>query len=127
MQSYSFVKRRLIDVMSSCGCENNINVPTSITADTSDILLSDVHSVIMVSDISDHLPFFVFLPNIKTVLPKTPPTLYRKINDTFKSFQYLLHEEDWTDVYNESNPNLSYTIFVERFINIYNTAFRLVK
>lgn len=67
VQSDSFAKTRLLDLMFSCSCANTINVPTHITADTSDFLLSDMHSVVMVFDIIDHLPFFAFLP----------PTMYK--------------------------------------------------
>ena len=76
-----------------------------------------IHSGILYTDISDHLPIF----NINDIcnLPLKPgyKTLYRR-NKSEKNLAKLkikLKCTNWDDIYNESNPDASYNAFINTF------------
>ncbi|KAH9361791.1 hypothetical protein HPB48_003800 [Haemaphysalis longicornis] len=133
MLSNSYAARNLTNTMACYGCTNVVNVPTRITTEKESILdlgftdfvSTDIECGVLESDISDHLPFFVFLPN-QNITPLVPRNsfLYRKINDeTLGVFRDLVLRENWSDVYGENNPSLAYDVFLAKFRNNYFKAF----
>lgn len=124
-------------MMSSYSCANVINLPTRITTSTrtaldlcfTDFLPNDVQSGVMACDVSDHLPFFVFLPHSrKTFSNSTANTFYRKVNDeTINCFRRMISEVDWSLVFNEEDPSRCYDVFEKKFQDAYYEAFPLVR
>lgn len=128
--------QRFIDVIESFNCVNTIKSPTRITANTGSLIdlcitnhdVADVLSGILTLDVSDHLPIFVFIPRPKRRNCRTHdvPLLSRNFNsEALDSFRSMVDSIDWVDVCNESDPSLSYDIFLYKIKCSYDIAFPL--
>jgi len=87
--------------------------------------------VILIDDISDHLPIFAL---IETILPLTDNSLFhseRQINVSTKEyFKEILASTDWSDITDlcaEFGPELAYAAFSQRFRALYDKAFPIIK
>lgn len=128
--------QRFKDVIESFHCSNTINRATRITPDTESLIdlcitnhdSADVFSGILTFDISDHLPIFVFVPRPKSknCHARSAPFFRRNFNnEALNAFRSLVDNIDWTDVYNEKDPNLSYNLFLQKVKHSYDSAFPL--
>ena len=92
------------------------------------ILEFEVHSGIIKNDISDHFGIFCVL---KTDLERKSNNEYilrRDIGESnVEKFKELMNTVDWNLITQTLNPNDSYSIFIEKFIKIYDQAFPLQK
>ena len=95
---------------------------------TNTILEFEVHSGIIKNDTSDHFGIFCVL---KTDLERKSNNEYILRRDIGKSnvekFKELMNTVDWNLITQTLNPNDSYSIFIEKFIKIYDQVFPLQK
>ena len=62
----------------------------------------------------------------KNLLKGPTTTCNRHFTDNnVEEFKYLLHAETWDDVLASNQPNTSFNLFMNTFINYFNTAFSL--
>ena len=74
------------------------------------------------SDISDHLPNFLFSNKIKTTPVKKDRRKVRIFGDkNINKFRKLLSEHDWSQFYDTTDPNEA----LHKFYSIYNKSFNL--
>ena len=95
---------------------------------TNTILEFEVHSGTIKNDISDHFGIFCVL---KTDLERKSNNEYilrRDIGESnVEKFKELMNTVDWNLITQTLNPNDSYSIFIEKFIKIYDQVFPLQK
>ena len=95
---------------------------------TNPILNFEVHTGIIKNDVSDHFGIFCVL---KTDLERKSNNEYILRRDIGKSnvekFKGLMNTVDRNLITQTLNPNDSYSIFIEKFIKIYDQAFPLQK
>lgn len=113
-----------------------INKPTRIT-NTSATLIDNIFTNnitdkmltgIMYTDISDHLPIFLIASasvKHRYLSKNIYKHDYRKRN--IDKFTTELNEIDWCDVYNLTDPKAAYSIFIKRYLKLYNKTFPLRK
>ena len=77
------------------------------------------------SDITDHLPNFVIVEYPQKI-PAQPRPQIRVYNESSKKrFISDLQQVDWTPIYSEEDPNLSFEIFHNIYTNLHNKNFPL--
>ena len=115
-------------------CYPHINKPTRIVNNSAtliDNIFSNVFdkyvgSGLLYSDISDYLPIFVITHNNISMKSHTRSTTYRKETpQNIESFKADLTNEEWTDVFNQSNTNIAYDRFNTNYKSIMIRTSRL--
>ena len=117
---------------------SHISKPTRISS-TSQSLIDNIFSNtlnkkntngILYYDISDHLPIFTISddPIFKQNSKATHQTYYRKESKhNIELLNLDLIQEEWNEVINESNVDLAYENFVDKFMYYYNKNIPIVK
>ena len=83
---------------------------------TNTIIDSEVQNGIIKTNISDHFTLFALM---KTSLVQS------SINeDSIKYFKSILNSIDWNLITQTSTPDSSFNIFLDKFIKLYDLAFR---
>ena len=113
--------------MYATGFYPTISKPTRIVNDSATIIYNiftnitqhKIHSGILYTEISDHLPVLNIYDICNLPLKPGHKTLYRRIKsgENLVKLKIKIKWTNWDDVYNESNPDASYNAF----INILNT------
>ena len=87
-----------------------------------------IQSYILLSDITDHYPCITYF-RYKQNLPKYTKVKYeqkRRFGDQSKiEFVNRIRDIDWTEVMNESEVDVAYTKFHERFMGVFQECFPL--
>lgn len=123
----------LRNIISTYGCINQITMPTRITAKSAsslDICISnlrdaDVTAGVLSCDISDHLPIFClnFMGDKNDVI-KNDVFTYRKVDDdSLAYFRTLITGANWSNVYEEMDPNEAFNAFSNILNTCYDEAF----
>ena len=124
---------RFIDFMFSHEYIPLINRPTRVTS-FSATLIDNIytnnfedsltsHQGIMINNISDHFPVFTILCKNISLL-NIAPKLKRKINTrTIDLFHAKLNGVEWSDVLNISDSQAAYTLFLKKYLEVYNHCF----
>ena len=95
---------------------------------TNTILEFEVHSGIIKNDISDHFGIFCVLKTDLERKSNNEYILQRDIGESnVEKFKELMNTVDWNLITQTLNPNDSYSIFIEKFIKIYDQVFPLQK
>ena len=134
--------QQLIDTMSNHGFIQTISRPTRITEHSSTLIdhiyTNNLNKMTKTSvatfDISDHLATVATIslnPNFdRTVyhpLTQTPEDVgqpYRIFNaENDEKFKQLIHEENWTPVFQEDHAEMKYNKFIDIYTKHYNTAY----
>ena len=108
-----------------------INRPTRITTNSATIIdnifinniFVDCSSGILISDLSDHLPVFQILSNLK--IPKPKMISYKKREGTKENIDKLrnaIQNISWEYLGNFNDVDDAYSNFQETFLSIYNTC-----
>ena len=99
---------------------DHINIYRSLNLITNKITCGNVFL-----DISDHLPNFVIIED-KMKLNATRRPFIRNINEkTIANFKARMSEVDWNEVLSETNVNTSYSLFIKKYLGIFNKCFPL--
>lgn len=129
---------KLLNTLSSFAFHNHVQNPTRITQ-TSKTLLDNIFSNatdsneftngILYFDASDHLPIFTIS---QRTAPKNinSPTHIIKRNETDNNIELLksdLGQEEWNDVFLETDADKAYDIFLNKLIFYYNKNIPLIK
>ena len=108
-----------------------ITKPTRITHHTAtlidNIFTNDYnhnHSPgLLFTDITDHLPIFL-ITELSTQKIKNNKTTFRFINKTnLNEFNQAVLSCNWSPVLDESDPNISYNLFMDKFNQLYELYF----
>ena len=85
-------------------------------------------SVILITDISDHLPvFYISVTKNKINAPKFTTISTRSITDqNILALKNELTNIDWSSVYNALNTNTAYDISLNKFNTIFNKLMPVV-
>ena len=120
---------KFVDLWTSYGFSNVINLSTRITIDTASCIdqiftnnqVTNGLSGVITSQISDHLPLFIYLP--MSASKEKPTTIFKRFFSptNLTLFKNRLSEVSWESILNDNNPISSYT----HFIDIWNTIFEL--
>ena len=79
---------------------------------------------LLITDISDHFPIFCLIPRTTQPSSNSEPGLHRPFSAAGQnSFVRLINDTDWSDVLAENNPQSAFTLFHDKLITVYNTAF----
>ena len=114
-----------------------INKPTRITTTTATVIdniySNDVlgtnyllHGIIY-SDISDHLPIFLFTKQINNTKADTVIETRVYNEQTTTTFKESIDQLTWDDIYASRNPQESYSKFLNEILFVYNKSFPLIK
>lgn len=126
----------LLDVFLCFGCQNVIDVPTRIASKSETLLdvcftnyeIGQSDAGVLISDISDHLPFFIFFtPHMaQHNQRKQPPIFLRKISaERVNYFKHLVEGTSWEPVLQITDPTVSYDLFIRTLKELYYTVFPL--
>ena len=109
-----------------------INKPTRITAYSATLidnnftnhLTQNLFSVIMINDLSDHLPVFVYIFKENFPLCKRPAkTIIRDFCDVnIAKFRSYLSDANWANLSNP-DPNNMFNAFLNKFSSLYELSF----
>ena len=128
--------RYFVDTMFNLGLFPLINKPSRVTESTTtlidNIFTNDLVafnlSGLLVNDISDHLPIFLFSQYISSKNKPKQFKVIRKVKDeSIMLMKKDLAKQDWNVVCNCNDINLAYGYFIDIFMNIYNKHCPLVK
>lgn len=82
---------------------------------------------VLISDISDHMPFFLFFTPYMTQRKQRTqhePILLRRITaEKIDFFRQLVEETSWDSFMQIHDPTVSYDLFLKTFKELYDTAF----
>ena len=128
---------RFINTLSLYALYRHIDKATRISNTTEtlidNIFSNETHNItvngILYSDISDHLPIFSMSPLFEP-LKRTHKTYEYKRKETKDNIQLLntdLAAESWLEVFNETNINIAYENFINKFLYHYNKRIPLVR
>lgn len=122
-------------VLSAYGFTNHITLPTRISnqsATVIDICATNVSPDSVISgiisyELSDHLPVFCVIPLAPDQSKvQTHTRLRRKKNaETQELFYKLVEKNDWSSVYNQTDPDAAYDTFLAFLRESFNAAFPL--
>lgn len=122
----------LFDIVQSYGCDNIIHLPTRITPETEtliDLCITNCHreaAGVLSCDLSDHLPIFAFIvcPTYSKSGYNDTAVIFRNINDSsIQQFYSSAANINWDPVFNETDPNKSYNVFLNLLKNCYELSF----
>jgi len=78
--------------------------------------------------LSDHFPIFLIFKNFESSGPKHTVIEKRQVNEIRKTaFTEQLSNTDWSEIYAEQDTNKSYNLFLEKFLDMYNKTFPIMK
>lgn len=129
--------QKLLDVFLSFGCRSIIDIPTRVTSTSETLLdvcftnfkIDQSDAGVLISDISDHMPFFLFFSPYITQHNKhtdNAPVLRRILSaEKIDFFKHLVEEASWDPVMQTNDPTLSYDTFLKLFKELYDSAFPL--
>lgn len=132
MLSDTSSKRELDLLLSMNGCMNVITRPTRITSHSEtliDLFITNEDEMnlktgVLVSDISDHLPIFMFVKGQHRESCKKEEIKYQSITlSSLKEFRDKISLCDWKDVLSAVEPNEAYDAFLKTFIRLYKICF----
>ena len=83
---------------------------------------SNIESGIVLSDLSDHVPVFAFIPNFHSQCNSSKQVSgFRNLSHVnIERFRQSLISTDWSEIYNCQNVNDCYNRFLEIFDDLYN-------
>ena len=122
--------KNIFDVLTSYSFYPTINKPTRIT-DISSTLIDNIFTNdysnhcagVLVTDVSDHLPVFLVVDNIKKKF-RTDSNLKRDYSDeNIEHFIDDLNETDWSFITSHVVINVAYDILIDHIVNLYNHNF----
>lgn len=125
-----------LDIMYSCMFVPLISRPTRITSNTATLidnifsnnLENHAFSGLFFTDISDHLPVFtVTLEEVERVNANSYYFVRDKNNSNIDKFHECLRNVVWSDIPEYNDPRYAYSVFLDKFTNIYNSCFPLKK
>ena len=129
---------KLLNTFMSFAFHSHVQNPTRITQ-TSNTLLDNIFSNaidrndftngIIYYDASDHLPIFTISQERDSILnTKKTTKLYRKESESnIELLQSDLRQEEWGDVFRETDTNRAYDAFLNKFLYYYNKNIPLAK
>ena len=111
-----------------------INKPTRVTRKTAtaiDHILTNsfidttIKTGIIKSDVLDHFHICLFIPSEKVSVENEIVYIYKRIitNETIKAFTQNLYENNLNDIESICNPNVAYSIFLEKVCTMYDKHF----
>jgi hypothetical protein len=121
--------RHFVDILFNLGLFPLINKPSRTTESTitliDNIFSNDLaliySSGLLINDISDHLPIFLFSKHAKRNKDYHHYKMIRRINDNnIQLMKNELSEQNWNLVCNCNNVNLAYDNFLDIFMKVYN-------
>ena len=124
------VTNYFIDLLYRFGLHPLITRPTRITSHSNSLIdnifttnLSDIHSGLIINDLSDHLPIFLMFEynhnKSKNIIYNTK----RVVNDrNLNAMANKLKETNWNEVLASEDVNDMYNTFSAKLKNIYNTT-----
>ena len=130
---------KLENTLMSYAFNNHISNPTRITNTSKTLLdnifsnnqdLNNVTNGIIYYDMSDHLPIFVIseTPDTTQSVKRLRPILCRKETDNnIALLNQDLAQEEWSDVFRETDTNRAYDVFLNKLVYYYNKNIPLVK
>ena len=130
---------KLENTLMSYAFNHHISNPTRITNTSKTLLdnifsnnqdLNNVTNGIIYYDMSDHLPIFVIseTPDATQSVKKVRPILCRKETDNnIALLNQDLAQEEWSDVFRETDTNRAYDVFLNKLVYYYNKNIPLVK
>ena len=130
---------KLENTLMSYAFNHHISNPTRITNTSKTLLdnifsnnqdLNNVTNGIIYYDMSDHLPIFVIseTPDTTQSVKKLRPILCRKETDNnIALLNQDLAQEEWSDVFRETDTNRAYDVFLNKLVYYYNKNIPLVK
>jgi len=119
-----------------------ITIPTRITSSTSTLIDHiyaypgkkrnnynefELKSGNLLSDISDHLPNFIFILNNEKMKEKDRPMVRIFSQTNYDEFKKLLESADWSSVYEEQEVNIAYEKFHSIVTKAFNASFPFKK
>lgn len=131
----SVTQREFVTLLESNGCSNLIAAPTRIqngSATLLDLFITNLNphnttSGVIGAQISDHLPIFLFTESTdkhKRFKNREPVTIQDVNPLTLEEFQKELLQTDWGAVYEQSDPDEAYSVFLTLFKSCYNKCFK---
>lgn len=131
----SSLRRRTVRVLESNACTNTISTPTRIQGNCESLLdifvtnidAQNVESGVITAQVSDHLPIFLIVNS--SMLPLHPSAdqhyTFQDINPfTLDKFRDEISRISWQDVYDESDCDKAYELFLSAFKNAYAKSFK---
>lgn len=127
--------QKLLDVFVSFGCRSIIDIPTRITSMSATLIdlcfsnyeIEQTDVGVLISDISDHMPFFLFFTPYMTQRKQRAehePILLRRISaEKIDFFRQLVEETSWDTLMQIHDPTVCYDLFLKTFKELYDTAF----
>ena len=96
---------------------------------TNSFIDTTIKTSIIKSDVSDHFPICLFIPLEKVFAENEIPYKYKKIinNKTIQAFTQNLYENNLNDIESICNPNVAYSIFLEKFCTMNDKRFPFKK
>ena len=81
------------------------------------------------TDLSDHLPVFQIITNVKARdNDKDETKQYRQINEqTLNVLNHELEKEGWEDIYYETNPQTAQILFFDKLSEAFNKSVPIIK
>ena len=112
--------------------------PTRITSDSATLIDNiftneitySLESAIIINDKSDHLPVILQCSLAQPKVDQSLTYANRTINDQAKAkFSASLKSAQWDtviDACNHNDPSMAYTLFIDKYKHLYDTAFPIV-
>ena len=124
--------KEFVDTLFSCGLYPVINKPSRITEDSATLIDNffintvncNVKRGLLINDTSDHLPIFVILEGMQVDHADITCSKYVR-NVTTQNIEMLcecLRIQNWNDINNSTDVNISYDRFVIKFCELYDKS-----
>ena len=131
------ITRDFFEIMTSYSYLPTIFRPTRITSYTATLIDNcftnnyehSADSGILITDISDHLPIF-HISDLKARnhIPQNKYSISRQIDkENIDKFKVNLGSVNWQTVYESTDSNIAYNIFLNEFNDLYDKIFPLIK
>ena len=133
------ITRDFFEIMTSYSYLPTIFRPTRVTSYTATLIDNcftnnyehSADSGILITDISDHLPIF-HISDLKArnhiPVPQNKYSISRQIDkENIDKFKVNLGSVNWQTVYESTDSNISYNIFLNEFNDLYDKTFPLKK
>ena len=124
-----------LELLQSFSYRALIDRPTRITSSSSSLidnifcnnLTSDILSGLLYTSISDHLPTFALLPTVNPLNNESKTITMHDLSPNNKvRFTELLSNEDWADLYQCTDAERAFHLFISKFKSFYDNAFPVV-
>lgn len=116
------------------GFHNIIDIPTRVTLETATVIdlcitncnPNELTGGVLTWNVSDHLPTFCLFKRLRKSPMSFPCITYRPISkENLDMFYSSVSNINWDFVYNESDPDISYNLFLSKLISLYDNVFPL--